>query len=70
MMIIQSEYPFQNSGASTLDWIGQVEGRVIYACDLDALFGEGKGENQNMVQKTVQKYKDRFKEAWEELSDK
>ncbi len=78
MLIIQQQYPLQNSGASTSDWIGQVKGRVIYAYDLNTLFPENKGEieftdrldNQNMVHKTVQKYKNRFKEAWEELSDK
>ena len=73
MIIIQQEYPLGNSSARTSDWIGQVKGGVIYACDLDSL---GKSEcidrlnNQNMVHKTVQKYKGRFKEAWEELSDK
>ena len=75
MAIIQEEYPLRNGSASTSDWIGQVEGGIIYAYDLGAVFlGENEFTdtpyNQNMVHKTVQKYKARFKEAWEELSDR
>jgi len=75
MAIIQEEYPLRNNNATTSDWIGQVEGRVIYAYDLGTLFSGAIGstdmpDTQDTVHKTVQKYKNRFKEAWEELSDK
>jgi len=75
MIIIQQEYPLQNSCASTSDWIGQVQGRVIHAYHLGTLSSgaiefTNRPDNQNMVHKTVHKYKTRFKEAWEELSNK
>ncbi len=75
MIIIQHGHILHNSGASTSDWIGRIEGRVIYAYDLGTVSSGTIGftdmpDNQNMVHKTVQKYKNRFKEAWEELSNK
>ena len=75
MIIIQEEYPLRNGSASTSDWIGQVEGGIIYAYDLSGLSLEeqeiiDKLDNQKVVRETVQKYKARFKEAWEELSDR
>ena len=75
IIIKQQEYPLQTSGASTSDWIGQVQGRVIYAYHLGTLSSgaiefTNRPDNQNMVHKTVHKYKTRFKEAWEELSNK
>jgi hypothetical protein len=62
------------NGASTRDWIGQIEGGVIYAHDLGVSLGAigitVMPDNPNLVLETVHKYKTRFKEAWEELSEK
>ena len=35
--VVQREYPLRASGASTSDWIGQVNGSVIYSYDIATL---------------------------------
>ena len=43
--MIDTGTPSQNSSASTSDWIGQAQGRVIYAYDLGMLLERAPATN-------------------------
>lgn len=61
MVVIEEKNSLKANGARTSDWIGQIEGGVLYAYDLGMLEPENKG---------IEFTKEDFEKALEKVSRK